>query len=166
MNQSPDQHTNPGWLQALPVIVIVAMAIVLWKPAPDPAPTAEQEAKIADLVQRLGSPSSTAEDIDARLRSFGAFPPDATASRALAEALIDCETTWLDESRRTQLARHLYGITVIGDDRAETVPAALIGIQQTMGGAGPRCGPPVIDRAVSAARAVATTNPNQRRDWW
>ena len=166
MNQSPDQHTNLGWLQALPLIVIGAIAIVLWKPAPDPAPTLEQEAKIADLATRLGAAASTAVDIDDRLRSFGPFPPDPKASRALAEALISCETTRLDESRRTQLARHLYGITVIGDDRAKTIPAALIGIQQTIAGAGPTCGPSVIDRVVSAARAVATTDPNPRRDWW
>ncbi len=60
MNQSPDQHTNLGWLQVLPLIVIGVMAIVLWRPAPDPPPTAEQEAKIADLAAQLGSATSTA----------------------------------------------------------------------------------------------------------
>src|SRR5687768_2611276 len=158
MNQPPDQHTNTGWLQVLPLIVIGVMAVVLWRPAPGPPPTPEQEAKIADLAERLGSAASTAVDIDDRLRSFGPFPPHATASRALAEALIGCGTSWLDASRRTQLARHLYGITVIGDDWAKAIPAALIGIQQTMAGAGPACGPTGIDRIVSAARAVASTD--------
>lgn len=166
MNQPPVQHTNLGWLQVLPLMVIAVIAIVLWRPAPDPPPTAEQEAKIADLAARLGSSAATAVDIDDRLRSFGPFPPDAKASRALAEALIRCGTTWLDESRRTQLARHLYGITVIGDDRAEAIPAALLGIQQTIAGAGPTCGPGVIDSVVIAARAVASTDPNPRRNWW
>ena len=166
MNQSPDQHTNLGWLQVLPLIVIGVLGIVLWKPAPDPAPTPEQEAKIADLAARLGSAASTAVDIDDRLRSFGPFPPDPKTSRALAETLISCETRWLDESRRTQLARHLYGITVIGDDRAAAIPAALIGIRQTIAGAGPMCGSSAIDRIVSVARAIATTDPIQRRDSW
>ena len=166
MNQPPDQHTNAGWLQVLPLIVIGVMAIVLWRPAPDHPPTAEQEAKIADLAAQLGSATSTAVDIDDRLRSFGRFPPDPTASRALAEALITCGTSRLDKTRRTQLARHMFGITVIGDDWATVIPAALIGIQQTMAGPGPECGPSGIDRIVSAARAVARTDPNPRRDWW
>jgi hypothetical protein len=165
MNQPSDQHTNLGWLHVLPMIAIGALAIALWKPAPDPAPSQEQEAKIADLAARLGSLSSTAEDIDARLRSFGPFPPDARASRALAEALIRCETPWLDEAKRKQLARHLYGITVIGDDRA-VATAALLGIQQTVAAMGPSCGPTAIDRVVRAARDVVSIDPNPRRDWW
>lgn len=166
MSEPSVQHTTLGWLHALPLVVIGIMAIVLWRPAPDPPPSAEQEAKIADLAAQLASPSSTAVDIDNRLRSFGPFPPDATASRALAEALITCGTTSLDASRRSQLARHLYGITVIGDDRAAAIPAALIGIQQAVGGAGSSCGPQVIDTIVRSARAVATTDPNPRRNWW
>jgi len=147
-------------------IVVAVIAIVLWKPAPVSEPSAEQEAKIADLVTRLGSTASTAVEIDDRLRSFGPFPPDAEASRALAEALIRCKTTGLGESPRTQLARHLYGITVIGDDRAEAIPAALIGIQQVIASTAPWCGPGMIDRIVAAARAVATTDPHPRRNWW
>src|SRR5688572_24964686 len=166
MNQPPDQQTNLGWLQVLPLIVIGVMAVVLWRPAADPPPTAEQEAKIEDLAARFGSATVSAVDIDDRLRSFGPFPPDPTASRALAEALITCGTSWLDESRRRQLARHIYGITVVGDDWARAIPAALIGIQQTMAGAGPACGPSGIDRIVGAARVVASTDPNQRRVWW
>ena len=144
------------------MIVVGALAITLWRPAPDRPPSPEQEAKIADLAARLGSGASTAVDIDDRLRSFGPFPPDAKASRALAEALVMCGTTWLDESQRTQLARHLYGITVIGDDRAR-VSAALIGIQQTIAIAGPAC---PGDRVVRAARDVASGDPHPRRDWW
>jgi hypothetical protein len=155
-----------GWLHVLPLVVIGVLAIVLWRPAADPPPSPEQEAKIADLAARLGSPSSTATDIDDRLRSFGPFPPDADASRALAEALISCGTTWLDESKRAQLARHLYGITVIGDDRVTAIPAALLGIQQAVSGAGPSCGPGAIDEIVRRARAVASTDPNPRRNWW
>jgi hypothetical protein len=166
MNQSPDQQTNLGWLHVLPLILLGVMAVALWRPAPAPPPTAEQEAKIADLAVRLGSVTSTAADIDDRVRSFGRFPPDAMASRALAEALITCGTSTLDETRRTQLARHIYGITVIGDDWATVIPAALVGIQNTMAGVGPDCGPAGIDRIVSAARAVASTDPNPRRDWW
>lgn len=165
MNQASD-HATPGWLHVLALIALGSIVIVLWTPAPDPPPTPEQESKIADLAARLGSVSATASDIDDRLRSFGQFPPDPQSSRALAEALIRCETTWLDAPRRTQLARHLYGLTVIGDDRAEAIPAALHGIQQTMAGAGPSCARGAVDGVVSAARAVATTDPNPRRNWW
>jgi hypothetical protein len=160
------EATSLGWPHVLSLVVLVVMAIALWRPAPSPRPTPEQEAKIADLATRLGSATSSASDIDERLRSFGPFPPNATASRALAEALIACGTSSLDASRRTQLARHLYAITVIGDDWASAIPAALTGIQQTMAGVGPACGRPGIDRIVSAARAVASTDPNPRRDWW
>jgi hypothetical protein len=163
---SSDHPTSLGWLHVLPLGVILVIAVMLWRPAPDPPPSGEQETKIADLAARLGSSSSSAADIDDRVRSFGPFPPDPKASRALAEALIRCGTTRLDESRRTQLARYLYAITVIGDARAEVIPAALIGIQQVIAGAGPDCGPAVIDSVVSAARAVATIDPGARRDWW
>jgi hypothetical protein len=162
MNSDPP--TSLGWLHVLPLVVIVALAVVLWRPAPDPPPSEEQEAKIADLAVRLGSAASTADDIDDRMRSFGPFPPDPNASRALAEALVGCVTSWRDESRRQQLARHLFGITVIGDGRAGTVPAALLGIQQAAAAAG--CSPAGVDAVTRAARAVASTDPNPRRDWW
>src|SRR5215510_15138683 len=165
MNLSSDHHTNLGWLQVLPMMAVGALAITLWRPVPDRPPSPEQEAKIADLAARLGSRSSTAVDIDDRLRSFGPFPPDAKASRALAEALVTCGTTWLDESKRTQLARHLYGITVIGDDRTKAIPAALLGIQQLVATTGPGCAG-TIDDVMRAARAVASTDPKPRRDWW
>jgi hypothetical protein len=161
---NPDQHTSLGWLHALPLIVIGVLAVVLWRPAPDAPPSAEQEAKIADLAARLGSPSSSGSEIDDRLRSFGPFPPDAKASRALADALVGCGTSRLDESRRQQLARQLFGITVIGDERSEAVPAALLAIQQSAAAAG--CSPAAIDDIMRAARAVASTDPNPRRNWW
>ena len=150
----------------LPAIVIGMLTIVLWQPAPAPSPSPEQEAKIADLAMKLGTASSTAVDIDERIRSFGPFPPDATASRALANALIHCGTMGLSESKRTQLARHLYGITVIGDDRAQAVPVALIGIQQAVSEAGSSCGPEMIDTIMRSARAVVATDPNPRPNWW
>ena len=150
----------------VPAILIAMLAIVLWRPAPAPLPTPEQEAKIADLAMKLGSASSTAVDIDERIRSFGPFPPDATASRTLAEALIHCGTIRLSESKRTQLARHLYGITVIGDDRAQKVPIALIGIQQTVSETGSSCSPDMVDTIMRSARSVAATDPNPRPNWW
>ncbi len=159
-----DQQTGLRWLHVVPLVVIGVLAVVFWRPAPDPLPTQEQEAKIADLAARLGSSSSRASDIDDRLRSFGRFPPDAKASRALADALLACGTARLEESRRRQLARQLFSITVIGDDRAETVPAALRGIQQSVTRSG--CAPASIDAVVSTASAVASTDPAPRRDWW
>ena len=161
---SADQHTSLGWLQAIPLVVIGVVAFVLWRPAPDAPPSEEQEAKIADLVTRLGSPSSSGSDIDDRLRSFGPFPPEAKASRALADALVLCGTAKLDALRRQQLARQLFDITVIGDERAEAVPAALLGIQQSAATAG--CSPAAVDAIMRAARAVASTDPNPRRNWW
>ena len=146
------------------MIVIGVLAVALWRPSVDPPPTAEQEGKIADLARQLGSPTSSPVAIDDRLRSFGPFPPEAKASRALAEAIVMCGTGRLDESQRTQLARQLYGITVIGDGRAAAVPAALIGIQQSVAAAG--CSPAVIDELMRAARDVASIDPHPRRDWW
>jgi len=78
---NPNQHTSLGWVNVLPLIVIGVLAVVLWRPAPDPPPSEDQEAKIADLAARLGASSSSANDIDDRLRSLGPFPPDAKTSR-------------------------------------------------------------------------------------
>jgi hypothetical protein len=164
MNQPSEHNNNLGWLQLMPLIMIVVFAIMLWRPETDAVPTQEQEAKIADLAARLGSPSSSANAIDDRLRSFGPFPPDAKASRALAEALVTCGTAKLDNVQRNQFARQLYGITVIGDERAKVIPEALIGMQKSAAAAG--CTPPAIDQLMSAARAVISTDPNPRRDWW
>ena len=47
---SADQHASAGWLQVLPLLVIGVMAFMLWRPALDPPPTAEQEKKIAALT--------------------------------------------------------------------------------------------------------------------
>lgn len=164
MNGSSDQHTGLGWLHGLPIVVIGVLAMMLWRPAADPAPSLEQEAKIADLAERLGRPAASVGEIDDRLRSFGPFPPDGTASRALAAALVTCATGRLDELRRTQLARRLYGITVIGDSRDETLPEALIALQQLAAAAG--CSPAAVDEMTRAARDVAAMDPSPRRDWW
>ena len=161
---NPNQHTSLGWVNILPLIVIGVLAVVLWRPAPDPPPSEDQEAKIADLAARLGASSSTANDIDDRLRSFGPFPPDAKTSRSLANALMACGTGTLDDLRRQQLARQLFSITVIGDHRAETVPAALLGMQQSVAASG--CAPAAIDEITRTARAVASTDPVPRRNWW
>lgn len=164
MSESSDHNSNGGWLQVIPLLVILAFAITFWRPTPDLPPTPEQEMKIDDLAVLLGSPSSTAGDVDNRVRSFGPFPPDPTASRALAEALVTCKTASLDEPQRKRLARQLYGITVIGDSRAEAVPAAFLEIQRLVRETG--CSPSTIDEIMRAARAVATTDPKPRRDWW
>lgn len=165
MNQAPDQqHSGLGFLHVLPMLVIAVLAIYLWRPANDPAPSPEQEEKIAELVRQLGSSGTNPVEIDQRLRSFGPFPPDAKASRALADSLVTCGMNKLDESHRAQLARSLYGITVIGDNRAQVVPAALMSIQQSAAAAG--CSPTSIDELMRAAHAVISTDPNPRRDWW
>ena len=160
---SPD---NPPerWLLVLPLVAIAALAIALWQPAAETAPSREQELMMDDLAAVLGSRASSADDVDNRLRVFGRFPPDQAASRALANALIACGTTTLDERQRKELARQLFRVTVIGDSRAESVPAALRGIQQAVAATG--CSPATIDAIVQAARAVARTDPNPRRDWW
>jgi hypothetical protein len=159
-----DQDSSMGWLHVVPLIVIGAMAVVLWRPAPDPPPSVEQQTKIADLATRLGSSASTASDIDERLRSLGPFPPDAKASRALSDGLVACGTAKLDGSHRQQLARQLFNIVVVGDQRRETVPKALLDIQQSAEALG--CAPPSIDAMMRAAREVASTDPVPRRNWW
>jgi hypothetical protein len=165
MNQTSDhQHSSLGFLHVLPMLVIAVLAIYLWRPANDPAPSPEQEEKIAELVRQLGSSGTTPDEIDQRLRSFGPFPPDAKASRALADGLVTCGMNKLDDSHRAQLARNLYGITVIGDNRARVFPAALMSIQQSAAAAG--CSPTSIDELMRAAHTVISTDPNPRRDWW
>jgi hypothetical protein len=153
-----------GWLHALPIVVIAALAITLWRPAADAPPSPEQERTIIDLAAGLGSRPVSADDIDNRLRTLGRFPPDPRASRALASALTACGTASLDQSQRARLARHLYGIAVIGDSRIESVPAALRGIQQTIATTG--CPQSAIDEIVRAARDVARVDPTPRQDWW
>lgn len=164
MNETPDHNSYGAWLHALPMVVIAALALALWRPAGDQPPSPEQESQINDLAALLGSRPVNINDVDNRLQSFGPYPPEPQASRALAGALMICGTTGLDEPQRKRLARHLYGITVLGDSRTETVPAALLGIQQTAAAAG--CSPAAIDELMRAARAVASTDPNPRRNWW
>lgn len=162
----PRAHVEPTtFLHGIPLGVVVALVIGLWRPVYDSAtPTAEQEAKIADLAQLLASPSSTADAIDERLRSFGPFPPDVAASRTLAESLIACRTARLADSERMPLARTLYAITVQNDTNANTIPGALAQILQAATAS--RCDPATLDRLMNAARDVARADPNPRRDWW
>lgn len=165
MNEAAPDHDSQGRrLHVLPLVVIAVLAVALWRPAAEMTPSQEEESKMKDLAALLGSPSASADDIDNRLRSFGPFPPVPNASRALADALITCGTAALDESERARLARQLHAITVVGDDRAESIPAALLGMQQMITSTG--CSPATIDELLSAARAVASTDPNPRRDWW
>ena len=151
-------------MHIMSLAVIAVMALWLWRPAADPIPTKEQEAKISDLAMLLAAPSSDAAVIDSRLQSFGMFPPDAKASGALAEAMTTCKTTGLDAPGREQLARQLYGITVVEDSTAEGLPSALLAIRQTIAAAG--CSPAAVDAIVAAARAMASTDPKPRRNWW
>lgn len=164
MKEAPDHNPYRAWLHALPMVVIAALTLALWPPAGEVLPSPEQESRMDDLAALLGSRPMNIDDVDNRLRSFGPYPPEPHASRALAGALMTCGTTGLDEPQRKRLARHLYGIAVIGDSRTKTVPAALLGIQQSAAAAG--CSPVAIEELMRAARAVARTDPNPRRDWW
>lgn len=165
MSEGPDrQAPGMGAVHVVPMIVIAAIAVVLWRPATWTMSNDNERAKIADLAALLGSRPAGAQAIDDRVRSFGPFPPEEQASRSLAEALVTCDTAKLDDSQRAQLAQHIYGVTVTADDRVEAIPAALLGIQQSAAAAG--CSPPTVDALINAARAVARTDPNPRRDWW
>jgi hypothetical protein len=164
MTPPPDHKSYGPWLQVVPIVTIAVLGILLWRPAGETLPTQEQLQKIDDLARQLGSTSRSPSDIDDRLRSFGPFPPDAHASRALADALMTCETARLDEPQRKTLARQLYAITITGDIRRESVVAALMSVQSAMATTG--CSPAAVDVLVSAAHDVARTDPHPRRDWW
>jgi hypothetical protein len=165
MSETTDHKRNGAWLlHIIPIAALAALAVTLWRPAAEREPSAEQERKMTDLAALLGSTSRSARVVEDRLRSFGPFPPDPRASRTLAEALVTCDTTRLDETRRLELSQQLYGITSAEDVRVETVAAALTVIQHTMAASG--CSPVTIDAAVRAARNVARTDPNPRREWW
>jgi hypothetical protein len=159
--KTPAQHTR--WLQVIPIAAVAALTITLWRPAAEPMPTEEQERKIGELAALLAAPSPGAHDVEERLRSFGPFPPEPNASRALANAVVTCGTASLDASERNRLARQLYAITITGDVRAATVPDALAGIQRVAAATG--CSPVTIDALVNAARDVARLDPNPRQDW-
>jgi hypothetical protein len=159
--KTPAQHTR--WLQVIPLAALAALAISLWRPAAETMPTGEQEWKIGELAALLASRSPSAQAIEERLRSFGPFPPDPKASRALAEAIVTCGTASLEESQRNRLARQLYAITITGDVRTETIPDALAGIQRVAAATG--CSAMTIDSLTRAARDVARADPNPRQDW-
>lgn len=152
-------------LHGIPIGVVAALVIGLWRPVYHSAtPTPEQEVKIADLARLLASSSSSADEIDRRLRSFGPFPPDATASRTLSESLLACRTASLAESQWMPFVRPLYVITVQNDLTAETIPGALAQILQAATAS--RCDAVTLDRLMTAARDVARADPNPRRVWW
>ena len=151
------------WLNVIPIVVVLSLSIGIWRPVSNPTLTAEQEQKIADLAQLLGSPSSSADAVEERVKSFDAFPPESKAGRELAEALIRCRMVTLDDAQRRALARRLYAITAQNDVSPETTDA-LAFIQQTASTS--RCDPASVDRLMNAAREVARTDPHPRRDWW
>jgi len=152
------------WLNVIPIVVVLSLSIGIWRPVSNPTLTAEQEQKIADLARLLGSPSSSADAVEERVKSFDAFPPESKAARALADALINCRMANLDDAQRRALARRLYAITAQNDVSPETTPDALAFIGQAAS-ASP-CDPAAVDRLMSAAREVARTDPHPRRDWW
>jgi hypothetical protein len=152
------------WEHVAPILVIAALFITLWRPAPGAsARTPEQEGKIVELAALLGTPQSSPADIERRLLSFSQFPPDPTASRALAKALVTCDTTSLGAAQRAGLAQQLYAITTPGDGLADAIPGALAGIQEAA--IRTRCAPLVIESLMTAARGVARSDPSRRRDW-
>lgn len=164
MRETADHEWNGAWLQIASIAAIIAIGVTLWRPAAEKGPSDEQVRKIDDLAALLGSTSPSARAIEDRLLSFAPFPPDSTASRALADALETCSASRLDEPSRRELSEHLYRITIAGDVRAATVAVAIAGIQNYMAAAG--CSPVTIDALARAARGVARIDPNPRSDWW
>ena len=117
-----------------------------------------------DLAALLGSPSANIDDSTIGYSSFGPFPPVPNASRALADALIICGTAGSGRVRSEHDWHGNYMGSRSWGSQTETVPAALLGMQQMAASAG--CTPATIDELMRAARAVASTDPNPRRDWW
>jgi hypothetical protein len=159
-------HANSWWPHLVSAVIVVTLAAVWWRPAPEAAPGRQANERIDALATLLESSSATAMAIDQRLESLARFPPAVNARRALAEAIVTCRMASLEASRRTALARRLYAITTAGDgDRdAGTIAAAIASLRQDAIDA--RCDPAAIDQLLSAARAVARIDPSPRRDWW
>jgi hypothetical protein len=158
-------HADAWWAHLAPLIAVVTLSVGLWRPSSlIPAHTVEGERIVADLATLLGSSQPEAAALEARLRSFSRFPPEAQASRALADGLIMCETARLDDVERLRLARQLYAITTLTDALPNALPGALAAVRQSMVTA--RCSPPAIDAVVRAARGVARRDPSPRPNWW
>jgi hypothetical protein len=98
---NPD-NPHERWLHVLPLVVIAALAIALWQPAAETAPSREQELTMDDLTAVLGSRSSSADDIDNRLRSFGRFP---AGSDCEPRARHCTHRLWDDDPRRAAAQR-------------------------------------------------------------
>jgi hypothetical protein len=159
------QARHLWWADLVLAGVIVMMGVALWRPSPRPAVTdAELEEKIGALADLLGSAPADAAAIDERIQSFGAFPPEARATRALAVALASCETAALEPAQRSRLAHDLYAITRPTDALPRVLPAALTTIQQLLVNA--RCPAVAADEVLGSARIVARRDPKPRRDWW
>jgi hypothetical protein len=153
------------WEHALAAGVVVALFIALWKPTTGPLEDpAERARKLDALVSLLADPATSAVGIEQQLAALGPYPPDTSAARALADALIACKPSALSASARQQLVEQLYAITVQTNDDPRVVTRALVEMPESLNSAA--CSPPSMDAVMSAARRVATTEPNPRRDWW
>lgn len=165
MSERAPHAGQTWWADIVLVAVIVTMGVTLWRPSPGPTTTsAEGEQKIDALAALLASSPTDSRAIDQRIQSFASFPPDSSASRALADGLSACETATLDDAHRRRLARELYAITMPTDALPQLLPGALTAIRESLTGA--RCSATAIDAVLTAARRVARLDPNRRRDWW
>lgn len=145
--------------------VIVTLGVAFWRPSPRAVvPDADLEPKIEALAELLGSTPADAAAIDERIQSFGAFPPEARSTHALAAALASCETAALDPAPRRRLAHELYAITRPTDALPRALPGALTTIQQLLARA--RCPGAAAADVVRLARTVAIRDPAPRHDWW
>ena len=159
-------HAGSAWLEhAGPAVVIGALFAVLWQPGVVVSAVNEQrEGRIGELAALLGEPVSRPAEIERILPAATPFPPNAEATRSLAEALAACGMSALSEPTRLQLARRVYAITTGGDLLRNQLELTLREIQQTAIDA--RCSPIVVTAIVDSARRVARCEPNPRRDWW
>jgi hypothetical protein len=160
-----DRSGFAWWEHALSAGVVAVLFIALWKPTTgaleDPA---ERARKLESLTTLLADPAVSAASLERQLAALGPYPPEAQAARALADALVACKPSALTPPARQRLVEQLYVITVPINDDPRVVTRALVEMPHSLNSSG--CPPSSMDAVLSAARRVATTEPNPRRDWW
>src|SRR5512138_223663 len=114
MNPSTHRVSIGWWEPIVSLSVMLILVVSQWRPVTGTVVSDRLSSRELDaLATQLAAPDVRAADLDQRLTRLGRFTPRPEASHALAEALIACRVSTLDDATRRRLALQLYRLYAI-----------------------------------------------------